>query len=126
MRFALVAHGIVLFLFVDAGCSSKKKPGATYNVTILARGNDGKPALQGPSQQVEGAGVESRKDITHEGQTISLLVRKTQYGRATFDVTFPDKTTQMVQVKVRPTQRHLAQGTENRRAHRDSGVALTK
>jgi hypothetical protein len=95
----MVATGIAFFLLVHAGCSSKIMPGATYNLSIIAKGNDGKLAPQGPMMQVGGAGVESVQQITHEGQTFSVLVRKTQYGKATFEVTFPDKTTQMFQVK---------------------------
>ena len=29
-----------------------------------------------------------------------MIVRKTQYAKATFDITFPDKSVQRVQVKV--------------------------
>ena len=99
MRFSLAAIGIACFLLINAGCSSEIKPGADYNVSIIAKDNDGKLKPQGPIIQVERAGVQSKQQLTHEDQTLSLLVRKTQYGKATFEVTFPDHNTQMFQAK---------------------------
>jgi hypothetical protein len=86
-------------LLVHAGCSNKIKSGATFNLSIITKGNDGKLAPQGPITQVGGVRVEAVQILTHEGHTLSLAIRKTQYGKATFEVTFPDKTTQMIQVK---------------------------
>jgi hypothetical protein len=111
MRFLAVAIGIVLCLLVPAGCSSKKIiPGAAYSLSIITKGNDGKLAPQGPVTQVGGAAVESVQQVTHEGQTLSVLVRKTQYGKATFEVTFPDKSTQMIQVKAGEPKNVLPKG----------------
>ena len=104
MRFSLAAIGIACFLLINAGCSSEIKPGADYNVSIIAKDNDGKLKPQGPIIQVERAGVQSKQQLTHEDQTLSLLVRKTQYGKATFEVTFPDQNTQMFQVKAGETK----------------------
>jgi hypothetical protein len=111
MRLLAVGIGIALFLLAPAGCSSQKiVPGATYSLSIIAKGNDGKPAPQGPVTQVGGATVESVREISHEGQTLSVHVRKTQYGKATFEVTFPDKTTQMIQVKAGESKDVLPKG----------------
>ena len=97
MRLPLVA--LALFLLVIAGCKSKIQPGATFTLSIIAKDKEGKLTPQGSIVQVGGASVESKQEIAHEGQSFSLLVRKTQYGKTTFEVTFPDKTTQMVQAK---------------------------
>jgi hypothetical protein len=110
MRFSLAAIGIACFLLINAGCSSEIKSGAAYNVSIIAKDKQGKPKPQGPIIQVERASVTSKQQLTHEGQTLSLLVRKTQYGRATFEVTFPDQSTQMFQVKAGETKDILPKG----------------
>jgi len=73
-------------------------------VSVIARGNDGKATPQAPPMRVESAAVKDVKEITHEGRTLSLFVHKTEYERATFDVSFPDKTTQMVRVKTGETR----------------------
>jgi hypothetical protein len=104
MRFSLAEIGIACFLLINAGCSSGIKSGAAYNVSIIARDKGGKLKPQGPIIQVGRASVTSKQELTHEGQTFSLLVRKTQYGRATFEVTFPDQNTQMFQVKAGETK----------------------
>ncbi len=104
MRFSLAAIGIACFLLINAGCSSEIKPGAAYNVSIIAKDKAGKLTPQGPIIQVERASVTSKQELTHEGQTFSLLVRKTQYRKATFEVTFPDQITQMFQVKAGETK----------------------
>ena len=104
MRFSLAAIGIACFLLIHAGCSSEIKSGAAYNVSIIAKDKKGKLQPQGPIIQVARAGVTSKQQLTHEGQTLSLLVRKTQYGKATFEVTFPDQNTQMFQVRAGETK----------------------
>ncbi len=92
--------GAVLCLLLPVGCQKKSaRPGATYNVWILSKGNDGKAVPQGSVTSVESAAVETVQEISNEDQSVSLVVRKTQYGKATFDIIFPDKTTQRVQVK---------------------------
>jgi electron transfer flavoprotein alpha subunit len=97
--FLCIQFGAALCLLLPAGCSKAVRPGATYNVWILAKGNDGKAAPQGSATRVESAAVQNVQEISNEGQTLLLVVRKTQYGKATFDIIFPDKTTQRVQVK---------------------------
>ena len=99
MRYSLAAIGIACFLLMNAGCSSEIMSGAAYRVSIIAKDEAGKLKPQGPSIQVATASVQSEQQLTHEGQTLSLLIRKTQYGRATFEVTFPDRLTHMFQVK---------------------------
>ena len=110
MRFSLAAIGIACFLLINAGCSPEVKSGAAYHVSIIAKDEAGKLTTQGPSTQVERASVQSKQQLTHEGQTLSLLVRKTQYGKATFEVTFPDQMTQMFQVKAGETKDILPKG----------------
>jgi hypothetical protein len=108
MRLPLVA--LALFLLVIAGCKTKIQPGATFNLSIIAKDKDGKLTPQAANVQVGGASVESKQEIAYEGQSFSLLVRKTQYGRATFEVTFPDKTTQTFQVKAGESKDILPRG----------------
>jgi hypothetical protein len=110
MRFSLAAIGIACFLLINTGCSSEIESGAAYNVSIIAKDKAGKLTPQGPIIQVGRASVQSKQQLTHEGQTLSLLVRKTQYGKATFEVTFPDQITQMFQVKAGETKDILPKG----------------
>jgi hypothetical protein len=91
--------GAAFCLLLPAGCSKAVRPGATFNVWILAKGNDGKATPQGEATHVESAAVQNVQEISSEGQPFSLIVRKTQYGKATFEIIFPDKTTHQVQVK---------------------------
>jgi hypothetical protein len=92
--------GLALLVLIPAGCPKGVRPGVTYTVAILAKGNDDKTTPQGPVTRVESVGVEYVQEIPYEGQMLSLVVRKTQYGKATFDITFPDNAVQTVQVKV--------------------------
>jgi|SRR5579884_3584859 len=95
-----IAFGAFLCLLLPVGCSKNTaRPGATYNVWILTKGNDGRAVPQGSATRVESAAVENVQEISNEDQSVSLVVRKTQYGKATFDIVFPDKTSQRVQVK---------------------------
>lgn len=95
-----IRFGAVLCLLLAVGCQKKSaRPGATYNVWILSKGNDGKAVPQGSATHVESAAVENVQEVSNEDQSLSLVVRKTQYGKATFDIVFPDKTSQRVQVK---------------------------
>lgn len=101
--FHVIRSGVVLALgclvFGPVGCRKEVKPGVVYNVSVLTLGKDGKATPQGSVTRMDSAGVGSEQEISHEGNTFSLAIRKTQYGRATFDVTFPDKAVQRVQVK---------------------------
>jgi hypothetical protein len=102
--------GAVFGVLLFAGCSREPKPGVTGNVTVITRGNDGKTVPQGELVRLESAPVNTVREIAHEGQTLSLLVRKTEFEKGTFDVTFPDKTTQRVQVSNGETKDVLPQG----------------
>ena len=53
-----------------------------------------------PSQVIEAAQPEDVQELIHQERSVFVQVRKTQYGKATFEVTFPDSTTQMAQIKV--------------------------
>ncbi len=99
-----------LFLLVAAGCANAPRPGVTGSVTVITRGNDGKAAPQGEATRFEAAVVNTTRELSHEGQTLSLLVRKTEYGKGTFEVTFPDKSTQRVRVSAGETRDVLPEG----------------
>ncbi len=106
-----IRSSVVLCLLLAAGCSKNNaRPGATYNVWILTKGNDGKAVTQGAATRVESAAVENVQEVSNEDQVVSLVVRKTQYGKATFDILFPDKTSQRVQVKAGEPKDILPQG----------------
>jgi hypothetical protein len=102
--------GAALCLLLSAGCPKTVKSGATYDAWILVRGNDGKVAPQDPATRVGSAAVENVHELSYEGQTLSLVVRKTQYGKATFDIIFPDKTKHLVQVKTGDPKEILPNG----------------
>jgi hypothetical protein len=86
----LVFHvGMLLLLLVLAGCSSKPRPGVTCNVSIITQAGDGTFTPQGSVTKIESAAAGTVTEITHEGGSLSLLVRKTEYGKATLDLTFP-------------------------------------
>jgi hypothetical protein len=92
--------GVALFLLVLAGCGRGARPGVTYNVSVISKGIDGEVKPQGSVTTVKSAVVEAVQKIDYEGNSISLVVRKTQYGKATFDITFPNQDIQRAQVKV--------------------------
>jgi hypothetical protein len=103
--------GAALLVLAAAGCSGKElKPGVTYETTVLTRGANGKAEPQGPATRVESVVVGHTQDITHDGHTLVLTVRKTEYERATFDAAFPDKAHEMVRVKKGESKDLLPQG----------------
>jgi hypothetical protein len=110
MRFSVLAIGVAFCLLIHAGCAEKIKPGTTYNLSIITKSNDGKLTPQEPATQVGGANVESVQEISHEDQTYSVKVRKTQYGKATFEIVFPDNTREQVQVKAGEAKDILPKG----------------
>ena len=92
--------GIALLLLVPTGCTTAKKAGVTYTVSVITKGPDGTVTPQGSGTQVEGAKVEGSQELSYEGQSLSVVIRKTQYGKATFEVTFPNKKVATALVKV--------------------------
>jgi hypothetical protein len=102
--------GAALFCLALAGCPEKPKPGVTGNVSVITRGSDGKAVPQGPATRLESAPVNTVREVRHEGQTLSLLVRKTEYEKGTFEVTFPDGTTQRARVSAGETKDVLPEG----------------
>jgi hypothetical protein len=103
--------GAALFLLALAGCAKPPpRPGVTGNVTVITRGNGGRVVPQEPVTRFESAVVNTTQEISHGDQTLSLLVRKTEYGKGTFEITFPDKTTQRVRVNAGETRDVLPEG----------------
>jgi hypothetical protein len=74
-------------------------PGVTYNVSAVIRGADGRPKPQGEATSVASAVVDDVQELGYEGGSVLVQVRKTEYGKAIFEVTFPDKSRQRVAVK---------------------------
>jgi hypothetical protein len=96
-----IGLGVALFLLLLAGCGrGGARPGVTYNVSVITKGIDGEVKPQGSVTTVKSAAVEAVLKIDYEGNSISLVVRKTQYGKATFDIIFPNQDVQRKQVKV--------------------------
>ncbi len=92
--------GVTLLLIFGVGCTrTKLKPGVAFTVSVITKGDDGRVATQGPVTRVESAVVNELREITYEDYTLLLLVRKTEYEKATFVITFSDKTSEMVRVK---------------------------
>lgn len=115
MHAARLAPSLVVGLLGIAGCSgvSEPVPGVTYTVAAITRDGRGKVHAHEPGRQVELAVVEDAEEVSHDGRTLVVQVRKTQYGKATFAITFPDQSTQLVQVKkgqskdVLPRRQHI-------------------
>jgi hypothetical protein len=108
----IIRLGVCLFFSLAAGCSRDEvpAPGVTYGVSLITKGTDGKAKQQGPVRRVESAVVEDEEQFTHEGRTVVLQVRKTQDGKATFDIIFPDHSNQRVQVKAGEPKTILPKG----------------
>jgi hypothetical protein len=105
---ALVLIGCFL---AGVGCAGGGAvSGVSYSVCAIAKSKDGKVSPQGPATQVEAAGVGDREEVTHESTTLAVQVRKTQYAKATFEITFPDHSLHMVQVKAGETKDILPKG----------------
>jgi hypothetical protein len=102
--------GVTLFILTLGGCSTQPKPGVTCNVSVIAQGQDGKIAPQGPVARLESAAVETVKEFSHGGTAVSLLVRKTEHGKVTLDLTFPDNVTKQVKINTGETKDILPEG----------------
>jgi hypothetical protein len=90
-----------IFLILSVGCSmdSGPAPGVTYACSIVTKGAGGKVTPHDSEKRIEGAVVEATEELTYEGNTFSLQVLKTQFGKSTFEISFPDKSKKKVQVK---------------------------
>jgi hypothetical protein len=63
--------GVALFFVVAPGCANKvPKPGVTYVVSVITKGNDGKGVPQEAVMRVESALVQDQRELTHEGQSL--------------------------------------------------------
>jgi hypothetical protein len=82
------------------GCwGAGPEPGVTFTLCAVAGGNGSQISPRGEARKIEGAGVEDVAELLDPAGTITVQVRKTQYAKATFEITFPDKATQLVQVR---------------------------
>jgi hypothetical protein len=94
--FPLVLAALLTFM---TGCSKETATGVTFTVATITKGADGKVSLQEPVKKLERAMVEDGEELDNAGSKFAIIVRKTQYERATFDISFPDGSNQRVQVK---------------------------
>jgi hypothetical protein len=95
---------------VVAGCSNGPKPGVTFCGFIIVKDSDGQVTLQLPGTLVVSAVANTMREITHEGRTVGVLIRKTEYGKVTLDITFPDKAVERVKIETGKTQDILPEG----------------
>jgi hypothetical protein len=89
-----------LLLFVGTGClrSGAPTPGVSYSVSVITRDSD-RRLKEEPARSVEDAVVEDVEELVYQGEQFLVQVRKTQSGQATFEITFPDRSVQMVQIR---------------------------
>jgi hypothetical protein len=98
-RLAIVSL-LGILLATSAGClTSKLEPGVTFTLCALARENGSQLSQRGQVRTIESASIDDTEEVADGGSTITVQVRKTQYGKATFEVIFPDRASQLVQVK---------------------------
>lgn len=102
--------GLALLLLVPLGCGKGQKPGVRYSVALITRGPTGTVTPQEPATSVKSTSAEAGQELAYGGQTYSVTIRKTQYGKATFDIIFPDQRTERVQVKVGHSRDVLPKG----------------
>ena len=100
-----------IFLIALAGCSQPAPaPGVTYSASAVTKSPDGKLKQFAPAITIDGAVVNDVAEVTYDGGAITVQVRKTSYGKATFAITFPDKTTRMVALKAGSSKDLLPKG----------------
>jgi hypothetical protein len=97
---------LCLCFLVGSGCSngSGPPPGVTYSLAIIIKGKDGKVEQLEPAEVIENAQPEDLRELDCQDGRLLVHVRKTQYGKATFEVTFPTNTSQMAQIKAGETK----------------------
>ena len=96
-----VSLAVALLAGTLSGCfkPAPPPPGVTYSVSAVIRGADGRAKQQGEASSVTSAVVDDVQELGYEGGSILVQVRKTEYGKAIFEVTFADKLRQRVAVK---------------------------
>ena len=100
MKRSLVFLCFSFYLIAVDGCmSSQPQPGVTFTLCAITKDKGGKAIPQGTPLKVDSVLVDDVEDVSSDGGAIQVLVRKTQYAKATFEVTFPNHPSQNVQVK---------------------------
>jgi hypothetical protein len=96
----LIGLLLAAFVLAGAGCSGTRlEPGATFTLCPVAALKGGQADPRGEARMIKSAEVEEVAELADPDGTITVQVRKTQYGKATFEVTFSDRATQLVQVR---------------------------
>jgi hypothetical protein len=116
MRAKPVIFGLLLGALVVgvAGCSGPApQPGVTFTLCPVASEN-GKVNPRGETQKFESADVEDVEKVTDGTSTITVQVRKTQYGKATFEITIPGQPPQLVQVRKGESKDVLPRGKHSK------------
>jgi hypothetical protein len=99
VRRLAILCSLSLVLIVQLGCGKPAPlPGVTYVATLILKGKDGKVTEEQPAERIQSATVNHEQELVHENRTFVVRVRKTEYSKATFDVTFPDQSIQRARV----------------------------
>jgi len=79
--FGLFASGLLIALI---GCSTPAPPppGVSFSASALTRGNDGKIKQEGAMITIPSAVVNDAGEVGNPDSTVSIQVRKTEYGKA--------------------------------------------
>jgi hypothetical protein len=111
-RLGIAVRIVGVLSLLAAGCLKNRAPapGVKYNVSVITKGKDGSIKQEEPETVVGSAASDDTKKMTHEGQTVLVRVRKTQYGKATFEITLPDNSSQLVQLRSGETKDVLPRG----------------
>ena len=99
-----------IFLIALAGCSQPAPaPGVTYSASAVTKRPDGKLKQFAPAITIDGAVVNDVAEVVNNDPPIGGKL-KTSHGKATFAITFPDKTTQMIALKAGDSKDLLPKG----------------
>jgi hypothetical protein len=114
MKVTRLVAGVVAAAILGNGCSNHGlKPGVTFEASVIAMGEGGTATPQGPQTRVESALVQDVREIANDGIVFTLAIRKTEHEKATFEITFPDKTSQLVRIKDGETKDVLPKGQKH-------------
>jgi hypothetical protein len=98
-------------LFAVMGCGAPPPPpGVSFSASALSRGADGKIKQDGEAITVAIAVVNDTAEVGNPDSAVSVRVRKTEYGKAIFEITFPDQSTLTIRIKAGDAKNILPKG----------------
>jgi hypothetical protein len=90
--------GLCCLLCAGCGGQATPVPGVTYVATLITKAANGAIVPQQASVSAKTATVGHEQELGADANQVIVHVRKTEYGRATFEITFSDKSVQRVKV----------------------------